>query len=81
VAGSISCEFLDGTDGIKCDEVDACFGTNAAKIGWGSCLGTQGCKKLGANVIIGKKICLKEVACLSGYIGYLWVYYFIFVLL
>ena len=66
-----SCNFLNGTAGIKCDGIDACLGADASKIGCGSCIGDSSCNSISGDATIGENSCVGEKACYEagGIIG------------
>ena len=66
-----SCNFLNGTAGIKCNGIDACNEADVSKIGCGSCIGDSSCEYISGDVTIGKNSCVGEKVCYKagGIIG------------
>ena len=59
----ISCEYANGTIGVKCDGYDACFLQDTSTFGCGSCIGNGACFSTGYNTTVAESSCIGNGAC------------------
>lgn len=62
-----ACTFANGTDGVKCQGVNACNGADTTKIGCGSCNGQKACNSWNKAFTVGEGSCVGASACYGFY--------------
>eukprot|EP00804_Cyclotella_cryptica_P007675 CCRYP_001308-RA/>CCRYP_001308-RA protein AED:0.08 eAED:0.08 QI:258/1/1/1/0.37/0.33/9/235/705 len=62
---AVLCTFTNGTNGYKCDGIDACVDVDQSLIGCGSCVGDESCKGIASFTTIGENSCIGVHSCLE----------------